>query len=403
MSQGLPLSGVRVLDLTRALAGPFATMILADLGAEVIKVEPLPKGEMTRLWAPFAKSDADPDQAVYFLSANRNKKSLAIDFRKPTALALLRRLARTVDVVADNFKPGVIEELGLSYEQLAPEQPRLISVSVTGYGRGGPYGAWPGFDQVAQGLSGLMSLTGEVEGVPMRTGLPFGDLSAGMWAAIGVLGAVLQRHATGRGQRVETSLLAALVGMMCVQGQRYLSRQELPPRTGNDHPTLYPYGTFRARDGLMVIAVATEAMWRSLCRVLDLEALIADPRFADNVARMQNRDALRALIDDKLTARDGAAWGAALVEAGIPAGPIYTLDRTFADPQVIQQRLVETIAHPTLGPIKLMANPVKMDALKDGSVRTPPPLLGEHNEAILREAGLSPDEIASLRGSGVIG
>ena len=398
----LPLAGIRILDLTRALAGPFGTMILADLGAEVIKVEPLPKGEMTRLWGPFAKSDTAPNEAVYYLSANRNKKSLAIDFRKPQSLALLRRLAGTVDVVADNFKPGVMSELGLDYDQLAPSHPKLISVSVTGFGRGGPYGEWPGFDQVAQGMSGFMSLTGEVDGAPMRAGLPIGDLAAGMWSATGVLAAIVQRQATGRGQRVETSLLAALVGMMCVQGQRYLSRDEIPPRAGNDHPTLYPYGAFAARDGLMNIAVATEAMWRDLCRVLGLPELLSDPRFADNTQRMQNRDALRSLIEAKLAARDGAEWAALLIGAGIPAGPIYTLDRALADPQVIQQRLVETVQHPALGALQLLANPIKLEAFQNGSVRTPPPALGQHNEEVLREVGLSAGEIADLRKSGVI-
>jgi crotonobetainyl-CoA:carnitine CoA-transferase CaiB-like acyl-CoA transferase len=402
MTEGLPLSGIRVLDLTRALAGPFGTMILADLGAEVVKVEPLPKGEMTRLWGPFAKHEDAPREAVYYLSTNRNKKSLAIDFRKPEALALLRRLAGTADVVADNFKPGVMGELGLDYEQLAPQHPRLISVSVTGFGRGGPYGEWPGFDQVAQGMSGFMSLTGEVQGAPMRAGLPIGDLAAGMWSSIGVLAALIQRQVTGKGQRVETSLLGALVGMMCVQGQRYLSREEIPPRAGNDHPTIYPYGAFRARDGLIIVAVATEGMWRALCRVLGLHALPDDARFADNMSRMAHRDALRALIEEKLSTKSGAEWARLLVEAGIPSGPIYTMDRVFADPQVIQQRMVETVAHPTLGALKLLASPLKMDAFKDGSVRTPPPLLGQHDDDVLRAVGYSEAEITALRKAGVI-
>ena len=402
----LPLAGIRVLDLTRALAGPFGTMILADLGAEVIKVEPLPRGEMTRLWGPFAKQgegDQDSSEAVYYLSTNRNKESLAVDFRKPEALALLRRLAGTVDIVADNFKPGVMSELGLDYDQLAPSHPRLISVSISGFGRGGPYGEWPGFDQVAQGMSGFMSLTGEVEGAPMRAGLPIGDLAAGMWSAIGVLAAIVQRQSTGRGQRVETSLLGALVGMMCVQGQRYLSRDEIPPRAGNDHPTIYPYGAFSARDGLIIIAVATEAMWRELCAVLGLQTLLSDPRFATNMLRMANRDALRVLIEDRLATKDGAEWTRLLVQAGIPAGPIYTMDRVFADPQVIQQRMVEEVRHPTLGALKLLANPVKLAAFAHGSVRTPPPLLGQHSDQVLKALGLSEAEIAALRKSGAIG
>jgi len=221
-------------------------------------------------------------------------------------------------------------------------------------------------------------------------------------ASIGVLAALLQRQGTGKGQRVETSLLGALIGMMCVQGQRYLSRDEIPPRAGNDHPTIYPYGAFRARDGLMIIAVATEAMWRELCRLLGLEALVVDARFADNMERMANRDALRDLIEAKLAAKNGAQWASLMVEAGIPAGPIYSMDRVFADPQVVQQRMVETVQHPLLGALKLLANPLKLEAFADGSVRTPPPLLGQHDDEVLRAAGYGEAEITALRKAGVI-
>ena len=398
----LPLAGIRVLDLTRALAGPFCTMILADFGAEVIKIEPLPGGDMVRHWGPFARDDAGNDHAIYYLSVNRNKKSLALDLRKPQALALLKRLVGSVDVVADNFKPGTIAEMGLDYDQLAPAHPKLISVSITGFGRDGPYGQWGGFDQIAQGMSGFMSLTGEVDGRPMRAGLPIADLSAGMWAAMGVLAALVQRQATGRGQRVETSLLAALTGMMCVQGQRVLSLGDAPLRAGNDHPVIYPYGVFAARDGLMNIAVATEAMWRQFCRLLDLQPLLDDGRFADNAARMENRDALRGLIEAKLKARDGAAWTGIFMAAGIPAGPIYSLDQALADPQAIAQKLVETVMHPSLGALKQLANPVKLGGGHGNSVRSAPPDLGADSAAILAALGLSEADIAALRAQGVV-
>jgi crotonobetainyl-CoA:carnitine CoA-transferase CaiB-like acyl-CoA transferase len=393
----LPLAGIRVLDLTRALAGPFCTMILADFGADVIKVEPLPGGDMVRQWGPFAEGSDGGKTGVYYLSVNRNKRSLALDFRKSDAVALLQRLAKDADVIVDNFKAGTMAALGLDDAALVAANAKLIRVSVTGFGQGGPYGEWGGFDQVAQGMSGVMSLTGEVDGQPMRAGLPIGDLTAGMWAALGALAAIRQRDQTGQGQRVDTSLLGALVGLLCVQGQRTLSLGENPPRAGNDHPVIYPYGVFKTKDGLLNIACATDGMWRSLCTVLALQSLTTDPRFADNAARMQNRDALRALIEEKLATKSGADWTAALVDAGIPSGPIYTLDQVFADPQVIQQQMVETIAHPTLGALPQLANPVKMAALAEGSVRTPPPLLGQHSDEILRQFGFSDGEIEALR------
>ncbi len=231
----------------------------------------------------------------------------------------------------------------------------------------------------------------------MRVGLPIGDLTAGMWAALGTLAAIRQRDHTGQGQRVDTSLLGALVGLLCVQGQRTLSLGEKPPRAGNDHPVIYPYGVFKTKDGLLNIACATDGMWRSLATVLGLQALSGDARFLDNAARMANRDALRALIEEKLAVRGGAEWTKALVDAGIPAGPIYTLDQVFADPQVIQQKMVETIAHPTLGDLPQLANPVKLESLAGGSVRTPPPLLGQHSGEILRDFGFSAGEIEALK------
>lgn len=393
----LPLENIRVLDLTRAAAGPFCTMILGDLGADVVKVEPVPKGDMTRLWAPF-----DGGVGVYYLSINRNKRSLGVDFRNEQGLAALRRMARKADVVVENFRPGTAATIGLGYEDVRRDNPTVIYGSISGFGTSGPYGEWPGLDQIAQGMSGMMSLTGQPDGEPTRYGVPIGDFTAGLWCALAITAAIAQRHVTGEGQRVETSLLASLVGLLSVQGQRYLSCGEVPARAGNDHPTIYPYGVFQAKDAPLNVATAREEHWQRLCKVIGREVLVADPRFADNTARMKNRDALRAILNDRLRDREAIDWTRALMEGGVPAGPVYSLDQVFADPQVVQQGMVEEIEHPTAGPLKLLANPMRMDAFEGRSVRTPPPQVGEHNRAILAEYGLSAKEITALENTGAI-
>ena len=393
----LPIESIRVLDLTRALAGPFCTMILGDLGADVIKVEPTPDGEMIRQWGPF-----DQGISVYYLSVNRNKRSLALNFRDPGSKALLRRLAGEVDVVLENFKPGTADKLGLAYDTLAEANPRLIYASITGFGHDGPYGHWAGFDQIAQGMSGLMSITGMPDGEPTRLGVPIADLVAGMWSAIGVISALAQRHVTGKGQRVDTSLLAALVGLLCVQGQRVLSLGEVPPRMGNDHPVICPYGSFTAADGLINVAAATQEMWASLCRLLGIEHLKDHPDYVDNTARAAHRDALKNELNARFRTRPAIEWASELMQAGIPAGPIYTLDQVFEDPQVRHVGLVETVSHPVLGPLRQLANPLKMEALGGRSVRRPPPLLGEHSREVLRDFAYSDDEIGGMIAAGLV-
>ncbi len=393
----LPLESIRVLDLTRALAGPFCTMILGDLGADVINVEPTPDGEMIRQWGPF-----DQGISVYYLSVNRNKRSLALNFRDPGSKALLRRLAGEVDVVLENFKPGTADKLGLAYDTLAEANPRLIYASITGFGHDGPYGHWAGFDQIAQGMSGLMSITGMPDGEPTRLGVPIADLVAGMWSAIGVISALAQRHVTGKGQRVDTSLLAALVGLLCVQGQRVLSLGEVPPRVGNDHPVICPYGSFTAADGLINVAAATQEMWASLCRLLGIEHLKDHPDYVDNTARAAHRDALKNELNARFRTRPAIEWASELMQAGIPAGPIYTLDQVFEDPQVRHVGLVETVSHPVLGPLRQLANPLKMEALGGRSVRRPPPLLGEHSREVLRDFAYSDDEIGGMIAAGLV-
>ncbi len=393
----LPLAGIRVLDLTRALAGPFCTMILADLGADVIKVEPAPGGDMIRTWGPF-----DQGISAYYLSTNRNKRGIALDFRQPQGLQLLARLAAKSDVLVENFKPGTMESMGLGYEAMSAANPRLVYAGITGFGRTGPAGHWPGFDQIAQGYSGLMSLTGMPESGPTRVGVAIGDLTAGMWAAIGVLAAVIARAANGRGQRVETSLLASLVGLLSVQGQRYLSLNEIPEPTGNTHPVIAPYGAFETKDGPLNVAPATPDMWLKLCGLLGLEHLTKDSRFVDNAARMQHRDELKSIVEAKLRLRTRREWSEAMLALGIPAGPINNLADVFSDPQVQHCGLVEEVAHPLLGTLKQLANPVSMDSLAGGCVRTPPPLLGEHTCEVLADYGLTEAEIESLLGEGVV-
>lgn len=392
----LPLRGIRVLDLTRALAGPFCTMILGDLGADVIKVEPT-GGDMIRNWGPF-----DRGTSAYYLSGNRNKRGIAMNFRDPRALDMLRSLAAQCDVVAENFRPGAVESMGLGYETLAELNPRLIYASVTGFGRTGPAGSRPGFDQIAQGYSGLMSVTGTPESGPVRVGVAIGDQTAGMWCAIGVLAAIAERNASGKGRRVETSLLSALVGLMSVQAQRYLSLGEVPGLAGNTHPVISPYGVFETADGPLNIAPATTEMWKRLCDVLGLQNLVDDPRYSTNAARIERRGELKEILETRLGERTRREWTELFLAADIPAGPINTLADVFADEQVIHSRLVEEADHAELGRIRQVGSPISFDGRQGESIRRAPPVLGEHTFEVLRELGFSDADLRALAREGVI-
>ena len=393
----LPLAGLRVLDLSRALAGPFCAMILADLGADVIKIEPTPEGEMVRGWGPFKDGIS-----VYYLSIHRNKRSLAINFRDPKGLALIRTLADKADILIENFKPGVMADMQMDYATLAARNPRLIFASITGFGTTGPYGGWPGVDQIAQGMSGLMSLTGQKETGPTRVGIPIGDVVSGMWAALGVQAAVIQRQATGAGQLVETSLLAGLIGLLTVQGQRQLSLDDTPGVAGNDHPVIYPYGMFEAKDGPFNMAAATEDMWVKLCRLVGMEDWITHPDYKDNAARSRNRAAVKARLNAIFATRGKMEWTLDLVKLGLPAGPIFTLDQVFSDPHVNETGIVEEIQHPTLGALRLIANPIRMPSLTGRSIRSAPPALGADSRRVLEDFGISAGEIDSLAAAGSI-
>ena len=392
---GRPLAGIRVLDLTRALSGPFATMVLGDLGATVVKVEPADGGDMTRAWGPFAAG-----QSTYYLSANRSKLSLALDFRHPEGLATIRRMVKASHVLIENFRPGVAQAMGLGYEALRPVNPALVYASISGYGSTGPARDWPGFDQVAQGHAGLMGLTGSDQ--PTRVGAAMGDMTAGMWAALGVVAALRNSERTGRGEHVETSLVASLVSMLGVQGQRFLSTGEVPQRTGNTHPVIAPYGTFTAQDGPMNIAPATERMWRDLCVAVGLPGLPDDPRFVTNESRVTHRSLVHSIVEERVRQKPRAEWMTKFVAAGIPAGCINQLDEVFADEQVRHCEMVRVVEHPVLGPIPQLALPLRFDSL---DVQTPvcaPPLLGQDSVAILRSYGFGEDEIASLLSRNIV-
>ena len=396
-STSLPLAGLRVLDLSRALAGPFCAMILADLGADVVKIEPTPDGEMVRKWGPFKDGIS-----LYYLSIHRNKRSLAVNFRDPRGLELIREMARSADILVENFKPGVMKEMGMDYPKLAAANARLVFASITGFGRGGPYEDWPGVDQIAQGMSGLMSLTGQPDSGPTRVGIPIGDVVAGMWTTIGIQAAIVQRQTTGRGQLVETSLLAGLIGILTVQGQRQLTLGDTPGVAGNDHPVICPYGTFQAKDGPFNVAAATEDMWAKLCRLLGLENLISHPDYRDNAARMKNRRELIRLLNEKFAARGKMEWTLDLVKLGLPAGPIFDLKQTFSDPHVRATGMIEEIQHRTLGRLELIANPVRMESLGARSVRRAPPALGEDSLQVLSDYGVARERAEALVSAKVV-
>lgn len=396
--EDMPLAGIRVLDLGRHLAGPTCAMWLGDLGADVIKIEKPGEGDDGRAAGPPFYAG----QSAFFLAANRNKRSIELDIKRPEGQELFRRLADTADVVVENFRPGVMDALGIGYRAVSERNPRIIYCSISGFGADGPYADRPGLDQIVQGVSGLMSVTGFEGGEPVRVGIPIADLLTGLFGAYGVLAALQVRERTGRGQHVQTSLLEGMVGMLSFQAVRYLNGGEIPPPAGNHHPLNAPYGVFRARDGYVTIGATGEKRWRTLCEVLDAEEWLTDPRFATNGDRHRNREILAELISERLQAHTVDEWERILNEAGIPCGPIYRMDQAMEHPQVRHRQMVVELPHPTMGAVRLLGLPVKFSETP-GQVRLAPPLLGEHTDEVLREIGVTADELRRLRESGVIG
>lgn len=391
------LDGVRVLDFSRYLSGPTSTMLLADLGADVVKVETLPGGDPARESGPFCDGES-----VYYLVSNRNKRSLAINLRDPRGMQVCRQLLKDADILVQNFRPGVAERMGLGYEQLAAENERLIYCSISGFGSQPPGSDLPGFDQTAQAMSGLMSVTGTAETGPLRVGIAVADSATGVFAAVGVLAALHERTRTGNGQRVDCSLMEAMMTLMSYQAQKYLSLNEIPGQDGNDHPLMFPQGTFEAADGQVTIASGNEKMWSTLCQVVGLEHLVSDPRFVDNAARMRNRVELRALLEEALANHPAAYWVEQLNRAGVPSSPVLNVGQALTHPLAQALELVASVQHSSLGDIDVLGTPVKLGGRQDGWLRRPPPLLGEHSVEVCREAGLSDQEIQRLADEAVI-
>jgi crotonobetainyl-CoA:carnitine CoA-transferase CaiB-like acyl-CoA transferase len=372
---GGPLAGVRVVDLSRALAGPYATMMLADAGADVIKVEP-PHGDDSRGWLPFAEHDGHRESA-YYLAANRGKRSVRLDLKTPAGVDRLRWLLTEADVLVENYRPGVMDRLGLG--DLQASYPRLVALSLTGFGADGPDGARPGFDQIVQAEAGLMSLTGEPDGDPLRVGLPVADILAGMFGAYGVLAALRDRDRTGRGQRVDISLLAAAVGVHVFQGAGFLATGNEPRRTGNRHPSIAPYGVFHCADADIVIAVGSESLWRRACAALGLDPDAAGMH--TNAERVANVEAVETAVNAALAGRGADQALALLHDAGVPAGRIRTLGEVYDAPQVKHLGLVERMAHPDLGEVATPGVPLRWSGW-DRPASAPPPRLGEHETVV---------------------
>jgi formyl-CoA transferase len=384
----MPLSPYRVLDLTTVRSGPTCTKVLADLGAEVLRVER--PGDAGRERVFFDQGDLQ-----------RNKKSLVLNLQHPKGVEILRALAVRADVVVENYRPDVKHRLGIDYESLSRENPRLIYASISGFGQDGPYRDRPGYDQIVQGMSGLMSLTGTEETAPLRIGIPIGDLLAGYFAALGILAALIERERSGRGQRVETSLLEALVGSLSFQAVRYLNTGEVPPPVGNHHPLTAPMGVYRAQDGHLNLAVGNDDMWQRLCRALGLPELADDPRFAKASARLKHRAAMDEILEAALAKKPATEWVELLNAAGVACGPIYTVDQVFADPQVAQAGLVQELSHPLWGLHKVMGLPVRLGRTP-ARVRTAAPIPGAHTREILGELGYDEGATDALLADGVV-
>ncbi len=385
------LSRFKIIDLTRVRAGPTCVRQFADHGAQVIKVEsPAADGGL-----------GGPRLGPDFQNLHRNKRCITLDLKAPQGKAVLMDLLRDADVVVENFRPDVKDRLGISYADVAPINPRIVYASISGFGEDGPYRMRPGFDQIAQGMGGIMSVTGKPGEGPMRAGIPIADLTAGLFAAQGIMTALLEREVSGEGQWVQVSLLAAQIAMMDFQAARFLMDGDVPQQAGNDHPTSIPTGVFATSDGYVNIAAAGDLIWRRLAHALGLDALVTDPLYVDGKARSGNRHSLNAAIEAVTRTRSSADWVEAFEQAEVPCGPIYAMDQVFADPQVQHLEMAQTVTHPELGDIQIVGQAVKLSRTP-AALTTATAALGEHTDQVLMELGRSPAEIAALHAAGIV-
>ncbi len=407
-----PLHGLRVFDLTRILAGPTCTQLLGDLGAQVIKIERPGQGDDTRKWGPPFLQDEqgrDTTASAYYLSSNRNKRSVTLDVAHPEGQALARRLIAGCDILVENFKAGGLAKYGLAYDDLKADNPELIYCSITGFGQSGPYAPRAGYDYLAQGMGGMMSLTGAPDGEPAKVGVGIADVMCGMYAVSAILAALHHRNQggpsqSGRGQYIDLALLDTQVAWLINEGLNYLTSGERPKRQGNEHANIVPYNTLPTSDGYFILAVGNDRQFQRFCELAGASELAGDPRFATNTQRVRNREALYALLPDLTRRKTAAEWLAGLEKLGVPAGPVYTLDQVFADPQVRQREMKIEMPCPGIkdGKVDLIGNPIKFSETPV-AYRRPPPTLGQDTDQVLGELlDLGPAEIAALRDKGVV-